>query len=133
MKIVHDGRQFDFDLDSVEAHELRLVEQHTAMTFPEWAEGLQRGKVDALVAIVFVAKRRAGDDVEWADLDGLNIPELMETMAEANGLDVEAIARGETPVLPAALNRASRRAEGKAATNGSAKPKRAPAKRPAAR
>lgn len=122
MKIEHDGRSYDFDMDSLEAHELRVVEQHSGMTLPEWMEGLKRGKVDALVAIVFTAKRRGGDTVEWSDLDGLVVVDLMRMFAEANGLDVDALERGEEPELPAALNRASRRA------------KPAPAaKRPAAR
>lgn len=98
MKIEHDGQTYDFDMDSVEAHELRLVEQHADMTFAEWNAGLKRGKVNALVALVFLAKRRAGSDVEWSDLDSLNIADLMEAMAEANGVDLDAVERGEVDV-----------------------------------
>lgn len=123
MKIEHDGRSYDFDMDSLEAAELRVVEQHSGMTLPEWMDGLKRGKVDSLVAIVFVAKRRAGDTVEWSDLDGLVVVDLMRMFAEANGIDVDALERGEEPALPEALNRAARRA----------KPATAPSKRPAAR
>lgn len=132
MKISHDGREYEFDMDSLEAHELRAVEQHTGMTFPEWGEGLQRGKVDALVAVVFTAKRRAGDDLEWSDLDNLNVPELMVAMAEVNGLDAEAIARGETPDVPESPLAARLRQSPKVNSNNGAT-KRPPAKRAAAR
>lgn len=131
MQLEHDGKTYALDMDEIEAHELRVVEQHSGMTYPEWMEGLQRGKVDALVAIVFTAKRRAGDTVEWADLDNMKVLDLLKAMAEANGLDLEALERGETPELPAALNRAARRAS---SSNGNgAGPKRPPAKRPTAR
>ncbi|MBP2370219.1 hypothetical protein [Pseudonocardia parietis] len=143
MKIEHDGETYEFDMDSVNAQELRLVEQHADMTFAEWQQGLQRGKVNALVALVFLAKRRAGSDVEWSDLDSLNIQDLLEAMAEVNGVDLDAVERGEVDVDALAAsemdkarqNREARRAARKTSRTTATAPaaKRPPARRAAAK
>lgn len=71
-----DGNWYDFDAGRLMVKEARQLEELTGMGLNDFGQGLQRGKVDALVFMIFLAKRRCGEAVRWADFDDLDIAKL---------------------------------------------------------
>lgn len=111
MQFKYKNKTYSMDLeDKLSVAEARALKQHTGMTIQDWMDGIQAADVDALCGIVFLAVRRAGDDIEWSDMDDMDLMQLAADVAEVNGMDVEALKRGEVPAVPAAVNRAQRRA-----------------------
>lgn len=110
MQFKYQGKTYSMDLDDkLSVAEARALKQHTGFTIQDWMDGIQAADVDALCGIVFLAVRRAGDDIEWSDMDDMDLMQLASDVAEVNGLDVDALKRGEQPALPAQMNRAQRR------------------------
>lgn len=70
------GTTYEYDDTTMAVKEARLIKKHTGMGLRSWALGLQDMDVDALVAMVFLAKRRAGEALRWEDLDNLNINDI---------------------------------------------------------
>lgn len=70
------GTAYEYDDTQMSVKEARLIKQHTGMGLRSWALGLQDMDVDALVAVVFLAKRRAGEAIRWQDLDTINVNDI---------------------------------------------------------
>jgi hypothetical protein len=134
LRFDYGGKTYGLDLDDeLPVHEARLIKQYAGMTVTEFMEGFQKGDVDAICGVVLLGVRRGGGEVEWADLDSLDLVELMQSMSDPNGTPLaELAASGQTPELPEAMNRAARRAKPSSNGNGQA-PKPAPRKRAATR
>lgn len=113
----YNGKKYSFDLnDELPVSEARLIKQHTGMTITEFFSGVEKGDVDSIVGVVFLAVRRAGDPIEWSDLDDMDLMKMATDIAEINNLDMDAVARDGMAALPEQMNRAQRRAEKKTAT-----------------
>ena len=65
--------EYAYDDASMTVAEARLIKKHSGFGLKSWAMGLQDMDPDALVGLVFLAKRRAGEAVRWQDLDNLDI------------------------------------------------------------
>jgi hypothetical protein len=77
LKFTIEGRTYDYDETSMPVKEARLIKKHTGFGIVTMANGLREGDPDALVAMIFLAKRRAGEVVRWQDLDDLDLSKLV--------------------------------------------------------
>lgn len=75
------GTNYEYDDSTMTVAEARIIKKHTNMGLRSWAIGLQDMDPDALVGLVFIAKRRAGEAIRWQDLDDLDIAAI-ELVAE---------------------------------------------------
>lgn len=70
MKFKLDGQEHDLDMTVLMAREARMIKDATALTIVEWGEALDKGDPDALIALVWLARRRNGEpDLKFADVD----------------------------------------------------------------
>lgn len=85
------GTRYEYDDTMMTVKEARVIKEHTKMGLRSWALGLQDMDVDALVGLVFIAKRRAGEAIRWQDLDTLNLNDInmIEGEGDADGTDTE--------------------------------------------
>lgn len=93
-----EGEWFEFDQDRLLVKEARMLEELTGMGLQEFGQGLQRGKVDSIVFMIFLCHKRAGRPVQWKQFDELNLADLEmeseEEPATAEG-DADAAAEGD--------------------------------------
>ena len=92
----------EFDSARLLVTEARLLESLTGMGLKDFGEGLQRGKVDALVFMVFLGNRRSGVAVRWEDFDDLDITNLEIRDEEPSAEDAPAKEAGEARPTTAA-------------------------------
>lgn len=90
------GTEYEYDDTTMTVAEARIIKKHTAMGLRSWALGLQDMDPDALVGLVFLAKRRAGEAVRWQDLDNLDIAAISLVAAE-DDTDADPPAPATTP------------------------------------
>lgn len=82
MKLTLNGTEYQagvFSLLDVSIGEARDIKRHTGMTISDWQLGLltsERQDPDVLAAIVLVLRRRAGEDVDWAEIETLSTVEV---------------------------------------------------------
>lgn len=74
--------EYEYDDTTMTVAEARIIKKHTAMGLRSWAMGLQDMDPDALVGLVFLAKRRSGEAVRWQDLDSMDIAAISIVPAE---------------------------------------------------
>jgi len=87
MKIRVEGADYEFDDSTLLVEEARLIKKYTGMGLKSFTEASKDGDPDALVAIVYLAKRRAGEAIRWQDLDNLDLAKLEaidETIRDAS-------------------------------------------------
>jgi hypothetical protein len=70
------GTTYEYDDTSMTVSEARILKKHAGYGLRSWALALQDMDPDALVGLVFLAKRRAGEAVRWQDLDNLDIAKI---------------------------------------------------------
>ena len=88
MKITVDGTAYDFDSDQLSVREAFVIFDQTKMTITAWQQGLGEGNPYAMAALVFLLKRRAGEQVDWTTLDfNLSAIEVEGDDAEADASD----------------------------------------------
>lgn len=89
MKFRVDGESYNFDEDRLLVSEARVIKKQAGMGLTEWSEGLQNGDPDAIVSMIYLAKKRSGEAVRWSDLDDINIAaiEMDDEDAESQGED----------------------------------------------
>lgn len=76
LKFTIEDRVYEYDETSMFVKEARLIKKHAGFGLIGMAQGLRDGDPDALVAMVFLAKRRAGEMIRWQDLDDLDLNKL---------------------------------------------------------
>lgn len=76
------GRDYKVTLDRLSIAEAREVKRYTGVTLTTLMLA-SSGHVDGdvLAAIVYLAKRRAGEDIDWAEIDQIDVVELLGSMA----------------------------------------------------
>jgi hypothetical protein len=80
--------QYEYDDGTMTVAEARIIKKHAGMGLRSWAMALQDMDPDALVGLVFLAKRRSGEAVRWQDLDNLDIAAI--SIVDATEDDVDA-------------------------------------------
>jgi hypothetical protein len=71
-----EGEWYDFQGDRLLVKEARELEQATGMGLQDFSDGIRRGKIDALVFMLYLAQRRAGVACRFRDFDETNIADL---------------------------------------------------------
>lgn len=99
-----DDTEWEFDENTLFVDEARIIQKHSGYGVNELSQGLQKGWPDALVAMLFLTKRRAGVAVQWKDFDHFNLATIKQIVDDPadddnddEGLDVES-----APVPPTA-------------------------------
>lgn len=119
MKFSYKNEIYDFDVDTLTVAEGRAIKEHTTMALQEWNAALEKVDADAMAALVFTAVRREGGEIEWHDLDDMNLVDFANSIVDDNNLDREKLALGEVATLEnREQRRASARAKPKAVTTG---------------
>ena len=99
MKFRIEGEDYDFDDSTLTVKEARVIKKHTGMGLRSFAEASKDGDPDAIVAIVYLSKRRANEAVRWEDLDNLDLAK-METIDETVKQDEPEDADVPDPIWP---------------------------------
>lgn len=76
VRVGEDGRWYDFEGDRLLVREARELQELTGMGLQDFSDGIRHGKVDALVFMLYLAKRRSGEAVRFREFDDMNIAEL---------------------------------------------------------
>lgn len=69
MKIIVHGQAYDYDAARLQVNEAILIHQLTGLNLQKWQAGLGDMDPYAVKALVWLIKRRAGEQVEWEALD----------------------------------------------------------------
>lgn len=64
---------YDIDLDDLTTAEAELVEKHTGLGLWAFGDGITKGHPGAVRAVIYLARRRAGEALRWQDLDNVKI------------------------------------------------------------
>lgn len=114
LKFAVNGRDYAVTLDRLSIAEAREVKRFTGVTLHAlMLAGSGQVDGDVLAAVVFLAKRRAGEEIDWAEIDQIDVLTLVETMTIASDTPDSAEPGVSDPPAPA-----------KATTNGKAPAKR---------
>jgi hypothetical protein len=99
-----DGTEYQFDETRLLSVEAVAVKKYTGLAILDFFQGCMSGDGEALTALVFLAKKRAGEDVTWQGLlDTLDVMALlMSLIAEADEPDEEPVPEPEDEELPVA-------------------------------
>lgn len=73
MRFTLDEREYEISLDDLTTEEAELVEKHTGLGIWAFGRGIANGHPAAVHAVVFLAKRQAGEAIRWQDLDKIRI------------------------------------------------------------
>jgi hypothetical protein len=103
VKFKVNGTLYDIELESLTLDEGEILEDYAKLTLKEFAPAVMGTRVRALRALVMIAKRRAGEQVEWADLGTIDLMELGLSIIEENDIDITAADNGENPQAVAQL------------------------------
>lgn len=68
-----DGQDYEFDESKMIVAEAREIKKHAGLGLIAFGQGLREGDPDALVALMFLAKRRAGIACRWKDFDNVDL------------------------------------------------------------
>lgn len=80
MRFAYGDNKYEFDVEDMTVAETRLIKRYSKLTFKKFAHGLAELDGDALVAVLYLAKKRAGENPRWSDFDDLKITEFAETL-----------------------------------------------------
>lgn len=73
-----DGQDYEFE-PRMSVKEARMIKRFTkGMGVSDLLRGIPKGDPDSWCAMVFLAKRRAGEAVSWQQLEELDLMQLME-------------------------------------------------------
>lgn len=102
LRFALDGVKYEYDEHKLLNIEAIALQKVTGLRVTEFAEALEQGDAGALTAVVWIAKRRAGEDVKFSELE-FDLMEMMESMEqdEDGGDEQTPAAEGETdPTTP---------------------------------
>lgn len=98
-----DGDWYEFEGDRLLVKEARELETATGMGLKDFSDGIRRGKVDALVFMLYLAQRRAGVAVRFRDFDDANIADLQIDDESTGGVDTAAVSEPDVSPLAARM------------------------------
>lgn len=62
---------FEYDPDSLLMSEYKEVKRVTGLGRKEWLVGLAESDIEAVQALIYLLRRRRGDDIRIGDVDGV--------------------------------------------------------------
>ena len=69
MKILVEGQAYEFDQSRLMLSEAMAIKSYTGLKPPQWQAALTEGDPEALQALVWLLKKRNGEDVRFSDVD----------------------------------------------------------------
>lgn len=72
IKLTVEGTEYEWDSDRLLVAEARELKTYTGFTPPRWLAALDEQDPDALAALIYMAKKRAGESLRFSDLDTLD-------------------------------------------------------------
>jgi hypothetical protein len=76
LKLTVEGVVYEFDGDHLLLAEARELKTYTGMTLPKWSAGVDEMDPDAIQALIYLAKKRAGETLRFSDLDSLDFADI---------------------------------------------------------
>ncbi|MEW2250391.1 hypothetical protein AB0907_23990 [Streptomyces sp. NPDC006975] len=93
IRVTVQGTVYDFDENHLLIAEAREMKTLTGLTPPKWGIGVEEGDPDAVAALVYMAKKRAGETLRFSDLDSLDFADInLEVLDEPQAETGEATA-----------------------------------------
>lgn len=96
LKLTVEGVVYEFDGDHLLLAEARELKTFTGMSVPKWSAGIDEGDVDAIQALIYLAKKRAGETLRFSDLETLDYADIDLEMMDDEEKDEEAGPQAET-------------------------------------
>lgn len=97
LKLTVEGVVYEFDGDHLLLAEARELKTFTGMSVPKWSAGIDEGDVDAIQALIYLAKKRAGETLRFSDLETLDYADIdLEMMDDEEENGEEAESQAET-------------------------------------
>lgn len=99
-----DDQKYAYDTDTYPLFEARLVKALTGLNAGAYLRGLGEMDEEALAAMVYLAKRRAGEEPDWDLLGQMDLMPLIQSIGDNREADesAEASVDGEGAVVAAA-------------------------------
>lgn len=94
-----EGQEYEYDETRMLVSEARLIKKNAGFGLTGFSEGLRNGDPDALVAMLYLAKRRSGVACRWQDFDNLDL-NTIEVIGDADESEDGGDAEGNPPSLP---------------------------------
>ena len=69
MKIKVDGTTYEYDAERLLFSEAAFVQKKTGLKLQEWQKGLAEMDAYAVAGLVYILKKRAGEQPDWDSLD----------------------------------------------------------------
>lgn len=69
MKVSIDGQVYEYDATRLLFSEVAFVQKKTGMKLQEWQAGLGEMDAFAVAGLVYILKKRAGEQPDWDTLD----------------------------------------------------------------
>ncbi|MFD1656999.1 hypothetical protein ACFSL4_01795 [Streptomyces caeni] len=97
IKVTVGDQIYEFDDGRLLVAEAREIKTLCGLTPPRMYGGLEEGDPDSVAAIVFLAKKRAGEPVRWSDLDQLDFADVTidPITSDGDGQDGDAAENAE--------------------------------------
>lgn len=76
IKLTVEGVVYEFDGDHLLLAEARELKTFTGMSVPKWSRGIDEGDVDAIQALIYLAKKRAGETLRFSDLETIDFADI---------------------------------------------------------
>ncbi|MBY8342017.1 hypothetical protein LXH13_06130 [Streptomyces spinosirectus] len=102
IKVTVEGTEYEWDSDRLLVAEARELKTYTGFTPPRWLAALDESDPDAIAALIFMSKKRAGETLRFSDLDTLDYADIQLDFVEPEPDPDEAAAGGGAEAAPAA-------------------------------
>lgn len=80
LKFEVEGTPYELDLDFFPVRDAVMLKKTCKLTMGQIVLGLEEGDGEAIAAVVYLAKRRAGEVVRWEDMQNMNLIPVMESL-----------------------------------------------------
>lgn len=69
MKVVVDGKTYEFEQEKLLYSEIAFIQKRTGLKLQDWQQGLAEMDAFALGGLVYILRKRAGEQPDWDTLD----------------------------------------------------------------
>lgn len=90
IKVTVEGTEYEWDSDRLLVAEARELKTYTGFTPPRWLAALDESDPDAVAALIFLAKKRAGETLRFSDLDTLDYADFEMEVVDPEQNDTDA-------------------------------------------